>query len=323
VYDNTKKNVSRARLVNGVNVAGAYGGIPFPFPQNGAEAIWNHLLSFRGESIRTDMSWYIVSAGKVTLASAATLDQQNPYHYRDGSPEKFNGMIGVARLTTTGPPQRAGENLVVMEPLDQLKEQRRTWVYLVGQRRVRRVPINIYDTPSIITSGYGIADESYLFNGPLDRYDWKLVGKKEIIVPYNAQAFHAQSPEAVLKRDHVNPDHLRWELHRVWVVEATLAAGKHHVMPKRRFYLDEDSWNALLSESWDDKGQLWHVGQAIPLLVPELPAVVAQSSVIYDLHKGVYTAAQILNGQPHMYQMVPRRPDSFFTPEALVSGGIR
>jgi hypothetical protein len=30
-------------------------------------------------------------------------------------------------------------------------------------------------------------------------------------------------------------DYVRWELHRVWVVEATLAPGKRHVIPRRRF----------------------------------------------------------------------------------------
>jgi hypothetical protein len=324
VYDNTRQNVTRARtLGGGVAVAGAYGGVPFPMPQSGAEAMWNHILSWKGESARYDFDTYIVSGGKTTLATGASLDTQNPYYYRDGSPASFAGMVGLGRMTTIAPPARAGESLVVEEPLDQLKQDRRVWVYLVGQRRVRRIPTLTYDNPGIVTSGFTLSDESYLFNGALDRYDWKIVGKKEILVPYNAQAFHAGRPEEVLGRDHLNPDHLRWELHRVWVVEGTLAPGKHHVMPKRRFYLDEDTWAALLSEGWDAKGQLWHVGQAVPLLVPELPGVVTVSNITYDVQRGGYAASSLLNGRQHHYQVTARRPESFFSPAALASQGVR
>jgi hypothetical protein len=324
VYENTKQNVTRARTEGGgQGIAGAYGGVPFPIPQTGAEAIWNHILSFKGESARYDFSTYIVSAGQRTLTLAATLDTQGPYYYRDGKPETFDGTLGLGRLVTTAPPSRVGEALVVQEPLDQLKNDRKVWVYLVGQRRVRRTTTLSYDNPAITTSGFSLADESYLFNGAIDRYDWQLVGKKEILVPYNTQGFHTPRPEDVLGRDHLNPDHVRWELHRVWVVEATLAPGKHHVMPKRRFYLDEDSWAALLSDGWDAKGQLWHVGMAIPVLVPELPAVVVLTTAIHDLQRGGYAVSSMFNGGSRHYEVVPRRPESFFSAAALTSQGVR
>jgi hypothetical protein len=324
IYENTLKNATRARAVeNGQVVQSAYGGVPFPIPKSGAEVMWNHNLAWRGASTRYEYSTYVVASRKPVLSTAGTVDNQYPYYYQGGSPENFKGTTTMIKIITTAPPFRVGENLLIQEPLDQLHEGRRSWQYLVGQRRVRRAPNIAYDNPSSVTSGFTFFDESFLFNGALDRYDWKLVGKQEMYVPYNTQQFHTKKTSEILGPDHLNPDHLRWELHRVWVVEATLAAGKRHVMPRRRFYVDEDTWLVVLYEGWDARGALWHVGHALPLLVPELPAVLVLPYAIYDLVKGGYAVSSLFNeGHLHL-QVTERRPDAEFTPAALAAGGVR
>ncbi|MCK5364369.1 MAG: DUF1329 domain-containing protein, partial [Gammaproteobacteria bacterium] len=51
IYDATSRVAATAKLGNGGNgVTGAVIGIPFPIPRNGQEAIWNHLLRYRGET---------------------------------------------------------------------------------------------------------------------------------------------------------------------------------------------------------------------------------------------------------------------------------
>jgi hypothetical protein len=324
VYDNTLRNATRAHAIhNGDSVEGAYGGIPFPIPKTGAEAMWNHLLAWKGESVTYDFKFYLVTAGNRVLASGGTIDSQYPYYYKDGSLETFRGLYGLSKVITTAPPFRVGQDVLVMDPVNAHEEGRRAWQYLVGQRRVRRAPTIAYDNPNTFASGFTVFDEALLFNGALDRYDWKLIGKREMFVPYNDQRFHAKSVEEVLGPDHVNPDAMRWELHRVWVVEGTLAPGKRHVMPRRRFYLDEDAWIALLSDSWAANGELWHVGQAIPVLVPELPAVVSNPHIIYDIQKRGYTANLIFNEGRHYYEVVPRRSEDAFTPAALAAESTR
>ena len=325
LYDNTFKNATRAKLVPNVSVGsqveGAYGGIPFPIPKEGAEAMWNHLLSWHGESFAYDTGSYVVPAdGRPVLATAGISEGQYPYYYQDGTLDRFSGSYWFRNLTTIGPPFRAGEKTLTIYS-DGKSPQ--AWQYLVGQRRVRRAPTIAYDTPSFITSGFSLSDEISLFIGNLDRYDWKLTGKKEMFVPYNTQRFHIQKVDQVLGPRHLNPDQMRWELHRVWVVEATLAPGKRHVMPKRRLYLDEDSWQVLLSDGWDARGQLWHVGHAMPVLVPELPGVLVFACVIYDLLKGGYAAGPLFNEQQRHYQVVQRWPEEHFSPAALTAEGIR
>jgi hypothetical protein len=135
--------------------------------------------------------------------------------------------------------------------------------------------------------------------------------------------FHARPIADVLGRQHLKPEHVRWELHRVWMVEARLASGKRHVVARRRLYLDEDTWQALLCDGWDPQGRLWKVAHALPLLVPELPAVVGFPDVVYDLSGGRYAARYLLNESRIHYQVVPRKPEDYFSPAALVTEGVR
>jgi hypothetical protein len=325
VYDNTFANATRTRATNGgLTVEGAFGGIPFPMPASGREAIWNHLLAWKGEAVVEDGGVYLASgAGSPVLTAQRRADFQYPYYYRDGSADRFGGFYYLARYLAIRPPSIAGTLYVVREPIDWVKRETETWAYLVGQRRVRPVPTLVYDFPDETTSGLSLIDEVWLFKGALDRYEWRILGKKELFVPYNENGFHARPVAEMLGRQHLNPDHVRWELHRVWVVEARLASGKRHVIARRRLYLDEDTWLALLYDGWDARGRLWKVAHALPLLVPELPAVVSFPDVVYDLSSGRYAARYLLNESRIHYQIVPRRSEDYFSPAALVGEGVR
>ena len=80
----------------------------------------------------------------------------------------------------------AGQITLVHETMDQVKEPRRAWQYNAGQRRVRRAPQVAYDSPGTAADGLRTTDNYDLYNGAPDRYEWKLKGKKEMYIPYNA-----------------------------------------------------------------------------------------------------------------------------------------
>src|SRR5208337_1335661 len=172
-----------------------------------------------------------------------------------------------------------------------------------------------YDTPDFVASGANYFDEVYGYLGRLDRYTWKLVGKKEVYVPYNNNRFFAAGSEKAFVPFHTNPDAVRWELHRVWVVEANLAPGKRHVVPKRRFYIEEDSWLAVLYEGWDGQGQLWRYDQSAPINVYELPGIIPLSWGVINLQTGARTCSGVLNEAAVQCEMVPYKPDSFYSPD--------
>lgn len=325
VYDNTFRNATRAKLKDGGDwIAGAYGGIPFPIPKSGAEAMWNHLLAWVGSStLITYQNWVGLADGRRSLAAKGFNLVQYPYYDPAGSLEKFNGEYELLRVAQTEPPYKAGEQVLAVDSVD---APRQAWQYISGQRRVRKGPTIGYDTPDDVTGGQMEFDEAFNFWGPLDRYEWKLVGKKEIYIPYNT----AKVMNAPLEKQEgpvsLNPDLVRWELHRVWVVEADLLPGKRHSMPKRRFYLDEDTWGAVLTDGYDAHGSLWHVGMTMPFVVPEGPFVHPKLFwTVFNLLSGTHATAAGPDFSKGQYMKVADKmlPDSSFTPDALAGEAVR
>ncbi len=326
VYDNTFKNATNAKLVDssgGPIPEGAYGGIPFPIPENGTEVMWNHLLHWRGTAWHFDIHGILTTAdGKHVLTVDGRGDQEMPYYLKDASPDKFNGEYWMVRLINSGPPIRAGE--AITGRLNVNDEKSQSWVYLTGQRRVRKLPSACCDTPTPATAGVMSFDELEVFSGRLDRYNWKLVGKKEMIVPYNSnRSLTPTKDDERLGAPHLNPDHVRWELHRVWVVDAELAPGKRHLAPKARYYIDEDSWMALLGDRWDANGKLWKTMWQLPVVMPDLPAVAGVTFGFYDLVSGAWYANLVFNEKAEQYKIVPPYSDTVFTPAAMAGEGIR
>ncbi|MBL0726255.1 DUF1329 domain-containing protein [Piscinibacter sp. HJYY11] len=322
VYDNTFKNATTARLEGHV-LKGAFGGIPFPIPKTGEEMMANNDLHWRGEAWQNDFRGYLGTAsGQRVLSVEATGDWQMPY-YAQGQQDKFNGDFWLIRLVNSGPPVRAGEALVGRQNLD--ADKTATWVYLTGQRRVRKLPNACCDTPTPASSGVASFDEVDVFGGRTDRFNWKIVGKQELLIPYNSNRLHTPTKDSdVLLPHHFNPDHVRWELHRVWVVEANLKPGQRHQAPRSRYYLDEDTWVAVLGDRWDAKGQLWKTLWAHPVVMPDLPATTPQQQWgFHDLLSGAWYASGVVNERNTHYRIVPRRPDSFFTPDAMAGDGVR
>ena len=324
VNDNTLLNATRANL-KGDLVENAFGGIPFPIPQNGAEVIWNHLLRWRAPSNTFYATAYQLTAdGKAVLASDGQSTQQAPYYFKDSNLEEFakSGIYFTVRNRVSAPSIRSGEGIVAQLNLDASKDQ--AWVYLVGQRRVRKLPNTCCDTPSPTMAGVMSFDEIEVFTGRLDRFDWKLVGKQEMYIPYNGnRLMQPTSDKDILGAHHINPDYSRWELHRVWVVEATLRAGQRHQAARSRYYCDEDTWTCVLGDRWDAKGQLWKTTWGYVNAIPELPGNFMSTFGFNDLLSGAAFVAGLYNEKPVHFQLLDRVPDNEFTPDALASDGIR
>ncbi|MBS1191415.1 MAG: hypothetical protein H6R10_3207 [Rhodocyclaceae bacterium] len=321
VYENTFKNATRCKTkAGGYSVENCYGGIPFPIPKEGVEAIWNYLLRIEAEATQVSFKNIVgTSDGGRTLATQNEQVNQYPFYYKDGSPEKWSGEYFLQRFSTVAPPFKAGESLVIRDGVD-AATPRQTWQYLVGQRRVRRAPTVAYDTPDFVASGANYFDEVMGIMGHPDRYQWKLVGKKEMYVPYNANALVTAKEDDAFAKHHMNPDKLRWELHRIWEVEATVAPGKRHAVPKRRYYLDEDTWTLVLMDGYDNEGKLWRTTQGFPYVVPAIPAVVVKPVTVFDLQKGTMSTVQFLDSFKVLAQ---RKSENYFTGDAVAADASR
>lgn len=322
VTDNTAKCAVSAKTTNkGLSMEGCHAGFPFPIPKTGNEAMWNHLVRFNGQSYAAKYRNLINDAsGRTSLATEGMNVQEYPYWDAGKTSAETYWKI---RNTYTGPARRAGEALMIIDPLDMATKDRRAWQYLPGQRRVKVAPDLSHDTPNPGTAGSNTFDDIFLFTGSMERFNFKLVGKKEMLMPYNAYgAVYQAKQDDLVKAGHLNPDLVRWELHRVWVVEATLAEGKRHVYSKRVFYLDEDSWAALASDQYDARSQLYRVGFAYMAPSYEVPAPYTDMFGQYDLISGMYSLTGFI---AETGGMRPTKPASEreWSPDALAGGGLR
>jgi hypothetical protein len=324
VYDNIARNVTRAQLsADGTAVSGAFGGVPFPIPANGSEVMWNHLTSYQGEGLKALNSNYVVaSSGQKYLASLATVVSDFPYYHKDASAEDFKGIYKQYIVDTIAPAYQAGVAILAVQQLDSKAHPPKTMQYLPGQRRVREAPDLAYDNPNFLDGGVGNFDETFVYDGRMDQYDFKLVGKKEIYVPYNNNRSFLASYDTQLGPHHYNPDVLRWELHRVWVVEMTLLPGARNVDARRVMYVDEDCWVALACDIYDASGAYWKFLHAFVINASELPTTLANATnVNYDLHKGDY--AYNVGCDPSVtelqFKFTPPLAQSYFSSQTLVS----
>lgn len=323
VYDNTAKNATQCQIKDGgKSLQGCYGGVPFPIPKEGVEVIWNHLLRVENEAteVASFKNVILTADGSRTIATENDQSNQYPYYYKDGSAESWSGEYFLQRFSTIAPPFKSGESLVFRDSID-VKQSRQAWQYLVGQRRVRRAPTVAYDTPDFVASGANYFDEVLGFLGHVDRFDWKLVGKREMYVPYNNNELVTSSVDGAYSSNHLNPDKVRWELHRVWEVEATVASGKRHAVPKRKFYIDEDSWMVLLVDGYDSEGKLWRTSQVTPFVLPQVPMLAMKPAHIFNLQANTMSTTQSLNGAT--YTLVERHPETHFTGDAVAAEGVR
>ena len=239
--------------------------------------------------------------------------------------KKAENALLFFKQRVTAPARLAGNVLLVHDSLDQIAEPRMAWLYNAGQRRVRRAPQVAYDGPGTAADGMRTSDNFDMYNGAPNRYDWKLVGKRELYIPYNN--YKLQSPEVkyddILNAGHTNQDLARYELHRVWEVEATLKSGERNIYAKRRFFVDEDSWQIAVSEHYDGRGQLWRVGQAMLVQQFEQQVPVYAFEALYDIIAGRYIAVGMANEEKTAVQYGIQASAVDFTPAALRNAGVR
>jgi len=331
VLDNTIKNATGAKLVGkvqGDGVEGAFGGIPFPIPKNGYEAMFNSLLNFQRVQIETrGESWLVDSAGSRSQLPRLDSNEYRPYYDPEMAGKSIpHGAYDILHAVQTSPPTGAGTAVLVYTPVNNATDDQVTWLYMPGQRRTRMAPDYKYDTPIAQFGGVMFWDDVQLFKGRMDRFDFKLVGKKEMIVPYNSYKYFSTTPDQLFGKQHLNPDAIRWELHRVWVVEAMLKSGSRHAYSKRIFYIDEDNWSIVEADAYDADGKLWKVALDYTMSYYDGAGGVFNGAFnIYDLQKGNYFSMHSggpAGGYASIRASDKHEKEALFTPSGMAGTGI-
>ncbi len=323
VCQNTRKNALSAEVVHdGKGITGMGGGYLFPIPQSGLEAIWNVANAGKvwTESCVCDIA-DVYAGGNVAwgrekfMDMALGSDPKNYFSYQDHINAYFYDGFML-------PERQKGFVAVGYQPNDYSNEGTMSWQYLPGVRRVRQAPEVGFDYP-VPPAGLRTVDDDYGFNGSPERYTWKIVGKKEYYLPYDN--FRINDPAVaykdLIKEGTVNPDDLRYEMHRVWVIEGTLKQGVRHIYARRMIYADEDSWLALMADNYDNRSQLWRVALITYHYSQESGSWHRGASIYHDLTAGTYEAGYLTNQSNQWWRLNQPMSPAQFSPSAAAQGG--
>ena len=326
IAEATQRIATTAELLPGGNaVTGAAGGVPFPIPKSGLEVLWNHLLRFRGVAVARQVGQVALSAGVRYTARQFKEEFFFPCYVPGMKEADLDNILAYFMRETLAAARPPGDVLLVQEPLDQSQEERRAWIYNPGQRRVRRAPQIAFDNPAANADNLRTNDQFDMYNGSPRRYDWKLLGKQAMYVPYNS--YRLQSAQLklsdLLHANHINQDYARYELHRVWVVDATLKPGARHLYSRRTFYVDEDSWQILAVDCYDARGRLYRVQEGHVINYYDVPTVWTDLELVMDLSNGAYVALGLQNEEPRSYDFSIKRTAADFQPYVLEQRGVR
>ncbi|MBC3247458.1 DUF1329 domain-containing protein [Pseudomonas lurida] len=328
IYESIKRSALNVKPINDGNGLENFTGnryYAFPIPKNGVEVLWNHITRYHGGNLRR----IITQATPQTNGSYTPIRFEEevavPQLIPDMDPAKAANVLTFFKQSVTAPARLAGNVLLVHETLDQVKEPRLAWIYNAGQRRVRRAPQVAYDGPGTASDGLRTSDNFDMFSGAPDRYDWKLVGKKEMYIPYNSYKLDQPTLkyDDIIKAGHINQDLTRYELHRVWEVVGTVKPSERHIYAKRHMYIDEDSWQVALVDHYDGRGQLWRVaeGHAQFYYNHQTPAYTVET--LYDIIAGRYLALGMKNEEKSSFVFGFNAKAADYTPAALRAEGVR
>ncbi|MDT4819190.1 hypothetical protein FQZ97_523040 [compost metagenome] len=326
VYKAAKENATRTAMVDGGNGLENFStAVPFPIPQSGLEVVWNHITRYRGGSAKR----VHVQATPLANGTFVPVYFKQEFTFRDRvtdfDPANPGNVLFYYKQLVTAPARQAGDVVLVHETLNQVQEPRMAWIYNAGQRRVRRAPQISYDGPYPASEGQRVADNLDMYNGAPDRYDWKLVGKREVYIPYNSYRLDAPDLKYtdIVKPGHINSDLTRYELHRVWQVEATLKSGERHVYAKRVFFVDEDTWQIALADHYDSRGTLWRTAEGHMEPMYDRQIAWLGTETLYDLINGRYIVSGMRNEEKQPIEFGFTSSTAEYTAAALRSAGIR
>lgn len=318
------------------------GGVPFPRPKDAIEAGWNHFLGWQGIGLHGFADGALID----TLGNRTNVIIENrllwPWWTQAGEMEgdwytRDGGAMLCDSWQIQQPPRSSGLVFGGCNYAQNVDFQ--VSLYIPGQRRVRKAPeIGFHDSPSFGSDGQRTVTSRWMwwFGGRKPRHDYTIEGPVEKFVPYNTYKLAQEdvTMDDIFGEKHINQDLIRYELHRVWVLDSTLKPGQRHLYKRHTAYFDEDTWLGLGFEAYDAKDRLWRVGEQYNFQYYGANVFNAYGDSQIDLINGRYTTFPYWYTQvKNEYSTEPLRVFSkmsdvpynveIFTPQGLRKFGTR
>lgn len=292
------------------------GAVPFPFPKSGQELVWNVLMAPGAATSYREADLAIIYTNGNVLWGAHQLWNYSPEHDKKLRGQKYAGVSSYFKISILLPERETGYQLARNLYYD-LKEPPYYWATgrccrgRCQQSRMEEMPL-----PS--AAGNIFFDDMRLMNGSPERYEWKTIGKREFFLPANnfkleARVVGTDKYAKLITPGHENPDFVRWELRRAWILQGALKEGMRHLYSNRTLYIDEDSYRAAMGENLDTQGNVWRFNWVNNLYVGGSRSNTYESfsAFYHDLHSGNYTALDLTQAKPQSIRIDP--PDVIYS----------
>lgn len=320
IYDATLANEGKSNLLGSDSLVDAMLGFPFRRPEHGAQAIWNHRVRYRGDSMAAEFA--SVAQRPNGDWSKFVVELKVRFDYGNlANPGQASGknLLLYYFTRTLWPSQARGASVLAHDTIDVDHSARKIWAAGGGYKKVLRIPPIGYDFPNPGSEGLQFVDMIDMYNGAFNRYDWRLVGKREMFIPYNAYELNARdvSYQQLLGPHFINPAYTRYEKHRVWVVEAVKRSGTNHHFRKRRFYLDEDSWGIVMVDGFNATNRLWKFQEGHTVAQYDIQAATTMPEIVYDLAEQRFFITKLHQEEAPMQFNLPELQPGWFSPTKL------
>lgn len=128
--------------------------------------------------------------------------------------------------------------------------------YENGDAQVRKVLDEAFASQNGHSNDGRAMEESISFCRNPTEYEWKCVGKQNMLIPYKFTIKRYDAICDLAQPSATNTSSMHLEMHNVWIVEGTLRRGESNVLATRRFYIDEESWLIVSGEGYNSVGKI-------------------------------------------------------------------
>lgn len=299
------------------------GTVPFPIAKNGIQMLMSSEIAMVvwSEKLTVDNVDVLPNGTQVwgRILNWNYNIETNPI--MRGKPYTPDSIYDYTITSTLIPLRDRGNATLSSEPLNFKAQQRLAWTYNQGTRRMSQLPVFGFAQPLAGTDGSMTIDQDRIFNGSPERYNWKLLGSRELYMPADDYKVNEKSVtyKKLIGKHFPNPDYIRWELQRVYVVEGTLRPGYRHIYKKRVLYINQDSHQAEMGDFYDSRGALWRTGYVTNYWAYNAHVFAAGPEFYMDLQSGGYVGFSLTNERKHenILNVPGALKPSMFTPQAL------
>jgi len=229
-------------------------GVPFPEPTSGMEIGWNFWTWNRFDMSERKAYGYITDGRLKYDRNIGQLAHAMQFAGRCDTPpvpefpRNPKEIFRASMSTWVNPAELKGNITLEIRYKDWAREYD-AWQFNAANRRVRR--LSTAERMETIDGADLSRDDSGQWDGLMTRNDYKIVGRKDMLI-----CRHQDMDKLIHTEGVVNLKGWQKEMVKVWIIDVK-TKDKGYIYDKQTWYVDPELWKIMYSEKYDKYGKLW------------------------------------------------------------------